>query len=330
MNQLIKHSLILLISTIFLGYTTPSEKITLRVGYMPVLDHLPLLISHAHHQCDFQQIEIKVKMFKAWREIAGALKAGAIDAAFLLSPLAMDLFNQGVDIKTILLAHRDGAAITVKHDLAITSAADLKGKVIAIPDRKATHVALLNQYLMTAKLSLQDVIPKVIAPPNMLKAMKLGKIDAFIVAEPFGAKAQQDGVGKLLTLSKDILPHHIDCIVVIRQTLIANHRDAIQEWIDSLIEAGQWLEQDKLANGSKQTAQLVSQKYLPHSIPTIIMGLQSPPQRISFADLNPSLADFQTTVKISKEASLINEINLEAFIENSFYQNAHSLVKKGN
>ncbi len=323
---MIKNAKYLIIMLIVLGaffeYTNAAPKVHLRVGYLPILDHLTLLVSYANERCALQQVEIEPKMFKAWREMAGALKAGVIDAAFILSPLAMDLFNQGVEIKTVLLAHRDGSAITVKTGSAIRTAADLRGKAIAIPDRKATHTALLNKYLLSGGISLQDVKAKVIAPPNMIKAMLLGRIDAFIVAEPFGAKAQHDGVGKILVLTKDIINHHVECIVVVNQKVIKNHRAAIQEWVDSLIRAGKWIDQDKLENGSKQVAHITSKTYLPHSEANIIRGLQNPADRISFSDLKPVQEDFQTIVDISRQAGIIDTVNLEGFIDDSFYRNS--------
>jgi len=322
MKNIIKYIIILFIYFSLLGNANAAPKIQLKVGYLPILDHLPLLVSHHQDRCTFEKIEIQPKLFKAWREMVGALKAGVIDAAFILSPLAMDLFNQGLDIKTILLAHRDGSAITIKRGLPIHSAADLKGKAIAIPDRKSTHTALLNHYLMESGIALKDVTAKVIAPPNMIKAMRLGRIEAFIVAEPFGAKAQHDGVGKILILTKDIINHHVECIVVVNQKVIKNHRDALQEWVDSLIRAGKWIDKDKLENGSKKVARITSKTYYPHSEATVIRGLQNPSHRISFSDLNPKRADFQTIMAISIQAGLINKVNLEAFIDESFYQNS--------
>jgi len=103
---------------------------------LPILDHLTLLVSHAKDNDSFQHVTIKPKMFRSWREMVGALQAGVIDAAFILSLLAMDLFSQGVNIKTVLLAHRDGSAITIKSDSSIINAKDLRDKVIAIPDKK--------------------------------------------------------------------------------------------------------------------------------------------------------------------------------------------------
>ncbi len=302
-------------------YSYAAEKVELQVGYLPILDHLALLVSHTKDNNSFQHVTIKPKMFKSWREMVGALKAGVIDAAFILSPLAMDLFNQGVDIKTVLLAHRDGSAITVRADSNITKAGDLRNKIIAIPDRKSTHTALLNHYLQQDGLSLQDVKTKVIAPPNMIQAMLLGKIEAFIVAEPFGAKAQDKNVGKILVLTKDIVDNHVECIVVVKNNLINNHTAAIQEWVDSLIQVGKWIDTDKLENNSQQIANITAKKYFPHDQKTVIMGLQNPVNRISFSDLNPSLKDFQIIMDISLQANLIQHVNLNDFIDQSFYTN---------
>jgi len=295
---------------------------TLKVGYLPILDHLTLLVSHTQDNEAFKEVKIEPKMFKSWRGMVGALKAGVIDAAFILSPLAMDLFNKGVDIKTILLAHRDGSAITIKANSSIQSAAALKGKKIAIPHKVSTHTALLNSYLLTGGISLKDVVTSVIAPPDMIKAMKGGVIDAFIVAEPFGAKAQSEGVGEILVLTKDIVNHHVECIVVVKQDVLKSQATAVQEWVNSLVRVGQFIDTDKLNNGSKTVASLTAKKYYPHSESIIINGLQNPSDRISFSDLNPSLADFQTIVDISLQAGIIGKVNLDTFIDDSFYQKA--------
>ncbi|NJO14476.1 MAG: ABC transporter substrate-binding protein [Thioploca sp.] len=323
MNKRLIYLLVVMIFAV--GSTTTWAKTTIKVGYLPILDHLTLLVSHAQDNNAFKQVEIQPKLFKSWTEMVGALKAGAIDAAFILSPLAMDLFNHGLDIQTILLAHRDGSAITVKKDSSIRSAADLKGKLIAIPDQKATHTALLNHYLMTAGLSLKEVLAKVIAPPNMLKAMKLGKIDAFIVAEPFGAKAQDEGIGRILVLTKDIINNHVECIVVIKKHFLTDNPAAVQEWVDSLIRAGKWIDQDKLNNHAQQVAQLTAKTYLPHSPETIILGLQNPPDRILYSDLNPKLEDFQKIVDISKEANILEPVDLKTFIDNRFYHDSPTI-----
>lgn len=297
-------------------------KETLTVGYLPILDHLTLLVSHSRDNASFREVEISPKLFRSWGEMAGALKAGVVDAAFILSPLAMELYNAGTPLRSILLAHRDGSAITVKAGSDIRSAADLKGKKVAIPYKVSTHTALLNKYLGNDGLSLNDITTRVIAPPNMLKAMQAGFIDAFIVAEPFGAKAQSKGLGNILVLTKDIVPNHVECIVVVRQEVLRKAPAAVQEWTASLVRAGRFIDQDKLENGSKSVAGMTARKYWPHAEQDIINGLQNPSDRISFSDLNPAEKDFQVIVDISRQAKLIEKVDLSGFITPEFYQSA--------
>jgi NitT/TauT family transport system substrate-binding protein len=295
-------------------------KETLRVGYLPIMDHLILPVSHALDNPQYQHLDVQPRLFKKWTELAGALKANKIDAAFVLAPLAMKMFQNGLDIKTILLAHRDGSAITVTKNSSIQNAADLKGKRIAIPGHKSTHVALLDSYLKKSGLSLENVTLKSIAPPNMQKAMELGFIDGFIVAEPFGSKAVKQNVGNLLVLSREILPNHIDCIVVINNTFLTTYSEAVKEWIASLIKASQWIEHDRVTSQAHSVANLVSGgHYFSHTNELIINALTEPLEKISFTNLKPDIKDFEVILNIGKEAGIIDHIDLTHFIDDRVY-----------
>lgn len=318
-----KKRVLLGISILLLFTTTLWAKTTIKVGYLPILDHLPLVVSHAHDQEAFKEVSVELNKFTSWQKMVGALKSGVIDAAFILSPLAMSLHNEGDPIEAILLAHRDGSAITVKAGGNIKSAADLKGKKIAIPDKKSTHLALLSKYLMDHGMTLADVETSVIAPPNMEKAMEQGAIDAFIVAEPFGTKAQASGVGSILVMTSEIIHNHVECIVVVNKNFSSGHTQGVQEWVDSLIRAGQFIDKDKKENGAKAVAQIAANPaYMGHSEQMVIQGLQSPSDRISFGNLNPNLEDFKPIADISKQAGIIENTNLNTFINGSFYNNS--------
>lgn len=296
-------------------------KEVLRVGYMPIMDHLIFPVSHALDNKQYQQIEVKPRLFKKWSELTGALKANKIDAAFILAPLAMTLFEKGADIKAILLAHRNGSSLTVTKTSTIDDVVDLKGKNIGIPGKKSTHVALLNAYLKRAHLSLKDVTLKSIAPPNMQQAMELGFIDAFIVAEPFGSKAVKQDKGNLLILSRNILPEHIDCIVIMKDNFLNQHSEAVKEWLNSLVRASQWIENDRSTTQAHAIANLVSDgMYYPHSKDLIINALSEPLEKINFINLKPELEDFEIILNLSKEAGIINNgVDLTHFVDTRFY-----------
>lgn len=313
------NAVFLILTILFAGEV--HAKTTIKVGYLPILDHLPLVVSHERDNEKFKEVNVELKMFKRWDDMAGALNAGVIDSAFILSTLAMDMFNTGSDIKTVLLAHRNGSAITVKKDSGINSAIGLKDKRVAIPHRKATHVALLDKYLRKVGLSLKDVDATVVDPPNMEDALKIGNIDAFIVAEPFGAKAHLHGVGRVLVLTKDIVDKHVECIVVVRNQFLKQNVSAVQEWVDSLIRAGKFIEKDKRENKLSEVS-AIAKKYMGHDEEVVREGLKNPTDRILFDNLNPDISDFQKIADIAVQAGIIEKVDLEGFIDGRFYKKA--------
>lgn len=310
---------LILLGLLLIMPTNAVAKATMKVGYLPILDHLTLAVSHERENELFKEVDVEPKMFKKWDELAGAIKAGTIDAAFILSPLAMDMFNSGVDIRTVLLGHRNGSAITVAKDSDIRSAKGLKDKKIAIPHAKATHVALLDKYLRGEGLSLKDVKTTVIAPPDMGKAMAGGSLDAFIVAEPWSAKAQLDGVGKPLVLTKDIIPNHVECIVIVTSSFIRENPAAMQEWVDSLIRAGKFVESDRHKNNSKNLVP-IAKKYMGQDEYPVREALVNPHDRITFDNLEPDIPGFRKIVDISRQAGILDDVKLETFIDSGFYK----------
>lgn len=292
-------------------------KKTLTVGYIPILDHLTLPISHYRDNGGFRHISITPRLFKSWSSISGALRAGVIDAAFLLSPHAMALFSRGVEIKSVLVGHRNGSAITVREGAGITRPKDLRGRKIGIPSRDSTHAALLDRYLRQDELTLADVVPKVIAPPHMLLAMKANRIDAFIVAEPFSTRAERMGIGKTLLLSKEIIPEHICCVAVVRRKAIEANPEGIREWVESLQKSGKAIDQDKADNRGMIVAE-IAEKYTPHKAADIARGMLNPEDRITYNRLAPKVSDYREVLDLARRAGLIKDMKIENFIDDRF------------
>ncbi len=292
-------------------------KTELKVGYIPILDHITLAVSHKNDNNNYKNVNVTPRLFKSWTSVAGALKAKQIDAAYLLSNYAMDLFNNNLPIKSILVGHRNGSGITVGNNSKIESPQDLKGKKIAIPAMVSTHTALLDKYLSNVGLSLKDVETMVVPPPRMIQAMKHGVIDAFIVAEPFCAKAESTNVGRIMVFSKEILAKHICCVVVARKDVLKNNPEGIREWVRSLKKSGKFIEEDKANNGGQKVAQIVA-GYTPHKPKDILNAMQNPHDRILYEDLHPRISDYQSIINISKRAGILGDVNLNEFIDSSF------------
>jgi NitT/TauT family transport system substrate-binding protein len=298
------------------GGARPRGK-TLKIAYLPITDHLTII---ALGRIKFAEAEWQPIKFASWPELAEALKAGAVEAAFALTPISLALRQQGVPIKAVLLGHRNGSVLTVKAGEAINTVGDLRGKRIAIPSKFSTHHILIRKILADRGIDPSEVELFDMAPPEMVQALASGQIDGFIVAEPFGAQAELQGVGRVLILSKDIWPNHICCILNVRENLLADNPEAVQELVNGLVETGQFIEANR-----KQAAQL-SKDYLGQKPEVIEYVLNNPKDRVTFSNLYPAREDFAATQRYMRLFGIEeNTVDLDAYVDDRFARVAYRL-----
>lgn len=300
-----------LVGTVFAG----GNKVDLKIGYLPLSDHL-LMIAAEREQ--FRTVGIKPVKFSSWPEIAEALKNGAIDGAFLLTPIGLTLRKKGVPVKVVLLGHRNGSALTVKNNIGINRVEDLKGKIVAVPSPFSTHNILLRKLLVENHIDpSRDLKIIDMAPPEMVNALATGRIHGYIVAEPFGAQAEAQKVGKVLTLSKDIWPNHICCVLNLRETVINSHPEAVQELVAGFIRTAAFIEANP-AQAAKGSTKILGQR--PELIEKV---LTSPRDRLSFVNLVPSKSDFAATQDYMVKFGIAKDkVDLAGYLDDRFARKA--------
>ncbi|CUU68371.1 ABC transporter substrate-binding protein [Campylobacter hyointestinalis] len=195
--------------------TLASElKIPIKVGFLPITDHLIIVAKELYKHPNYEIIPVK---FSNWADLSEALRSKAVDAAFLLAPLGLMLRASGIKIKAVLAAHKNGSALVARND--ISNLQDLKGKNIGIPSRFSTHYFLLDKLLESSNLKNKVNILDM-APTEMPFALLSGRLDAYIVAEPFGQLAVSKKRAKNLIFSKDIEKSHICCILNFHEDIL--------------------------------------------------------------------------------------------------------------
>jgi NitT/TauT family transport system substrate-binding protein len=286
-------------------------KLNLKIGYLPITDHL-LMIAAEREQ--FKTVSIQPIKFSSWPEIAEALKAGAIDGAFLLTPIGLTLRQKGVPIKVVLLGHRNGSVITVKNNGEINRIEDLKGKTIAIPSPFSTHNILLRKILTEKHIDPNHDLKIIdMAPPEMLVALATGRIHGYIVAEPFGAQAEAQKIGKVLMLSKDIWPNHICCVLNLREQVIAAHPEEVQELVGGMVRTAAFIEANP-AQAAKGSVKLLGQK-----AEIIEKVLTTPRGRLTFQNLVPANRDFAATEEYMVKFGIAKDkANLAEYLDDRF------------
>ncbi|MDI6725861.1 MAG: ABC transporter substrate-binding protein [Smithellaceae bacterium] len=295
-----------------------TKKMTvIKLGYLPLTDHLTII---ALARMNFREVQVEPIKFSSWKDLAAALKGGAVDAAFALTPIGLELRRNQAPIKAILLGHRNGSVVTVKIGEEIKSVADLAGKKIAVPSRFSTHNILIRKILDDRKIDPSKVELLEMAPPEMVQSLASGQIQAFIVAEPFGAQAEMQKVGRVLILSKDIWPNHICCVLNIHEQFIKDNRTAVQELVDGLVDAGGFITREP------QQAAKLSLGYLGQRPEVIAHVLTTPRDRVTFDQLFPTREDFAVTQSLMTRFKIAEgTVNLDEYIDPSFARKAYKL-----
>ncbi|HML33622.1 ABC transporter substrate-binding protein [Sporomusa sphaeroides] len=291
------------------------NKPTIKIGYLPITDHLTMI---AHGQTEFRQFTLEPVKFSGWAELAEALKGNAIQGAFALTPIGMSLRQKGVPVKAVFLGHRNGSVLTAKNVPELNKIEDLRGKTIAIPSRFSTHNVLIHKVLTEKGINPNSEVKFIdMSPPEMVNALSTGKIDAFIVAEPFGGQAEMQKVGKVLVLSKDIWHDHICCVLNMQEEVVQKQPEAVEELVGGLAKAAAFID-----NNPQEAAKL-SLKYLGQKQEVVEHVLTNPKGRITFNNLVPDIRDFAATEEYLLQFGITKDkIDLAQYIDDRFAKKA--------
>lgn len=255
--------------------------------------------------------------FTDWPTVKEALIAKEIGASFILAPMAMQLRADGVPIKVVYLGHRDGTTMMVRDDSPIHDFSDLRGKKIAVPSRFANQNILVHKLLKTWNMPPDSVEIRELPPPEHPTALLAGSIDAYIVGEPFAAKSELAGYGRVLYYTKDIWPNFISCVLVVHEDLIKEKRELVQELVDGIAKSGKWLDEDM---EHRMDAADVAGKFYYFQDPALLKHvLSKPPDRVRYTSLAPAKKDFDEIMELAVEMGILKKpIAFEEYADPSF------------
>ena len=257
------------------------------------------------------------KKFTDWPTVKEALISKEIGGVFILAPMAMQLVADGIPIKVVYLGHRDGTGIVVGKDSPINDFGDLRGKTVAIPSRYANQNILMHRMMDQWGMPHDSIDLREVPPPEHPTALRAGAIDAYIVGEPFAAKAEVDGFGRVLYHTKDIWPEFISCVMVVRQDLIDERRELVQEMIDGIAKSGKWLDEDM---GHRMDAAEVTAKNYYFQPPELLKYVLSKPEdRVKYTNLAPMREDFDEIMELAFKIDVLSRrVAFKEYADDSF------------
>jgi NitT/TauT family transport system substrate-binding protein len=299
---------------------------TLQVGGLPVTCNLTLPVACVAKAAASGGAgpQFEYSKYNGWPEIKESLMANRIQAAYMLAPLVMDLADKKIPVKIVSLGHRSGAVIMVRADSPHQKFKDLAGKRIAIPSRFAVDFLFLRKMLAREGMTPKDIQVIEMPPPDMPAALYAKAVDAYCTGEPFGAAAQRAGYARALRMTRDEWRNYICCVLTVREELIAENRPLVQDLVNHVQGAGQWLDQ-KQDNRNKAVTIAAGRRFFNQDPNIIKFVMENPVDRVTYGDLRMIRSEFEELMQLSIEAGTLKApVAYEKYMDESFAKAARA------
>ena len=177
--------------------------------------------------------------FQAGPALLEALNAGSID--FGRTGDSPPIFAQAAGSSLVYLAagksKYKGSGILVKKDSPIMTTSDLKGKTIGFAKGSSSHF-LLVKALKKAGLKYGDIKPAYLSPGDARVAFEQGKIDAWVVWDPYTADTEISGGARLLTNGQGLTSDR-DFFLASHE-FAKNHRELLKVVLEEIQKSCEW------------------------------------------------------------------------------------------
>jgi NitT/TauT family transport system substrate-binding protein len=227
---------------------TPASE--LRLGYFANVTHATPVVGVAkdYYKDALGSTKLTTQIYNAGPAEMTALLGGQLDAAYVGPSSALSAFVQshGEALKIVAGATTGGAELVVKPD--ITSAAQLKGKTLATPQKGNTQDVALRYWLKQQGLTANpDGTGDVSVDPQdnatTLDQFKAGHIDGAWLPEPWASRLVTEAGAKVLVDEKDLWPggNFSTTTLVVSTTYLTAHPQTVKALIDGQIAANAWI-----------------------------------------------------------------------------------------
>ncbi len=326
--------------------------------FIPLADHYAALVAYERYGSEMIHADFEIEQMKNWDFLRAYFMSGEVEMAFVMAPLAMDMFLEKPCFRWIGLMHRDGNALAVNDLLKnrIVLAKDRKdrkpdGQVakilkdifaktdksteIGIPHLLATHTVVLYRYLIEHQSNLNLSRPNsnevfaIAVPPSKSPAFLKGKnnraqVAAFEQSLPWADVVETENFGHVAWYSKDVMKWeggHVECIALATDSAITNKRLALAEVMKFIHKAGRDIEKARNEGGDAlDSIVTIVQKHIPeHTSKAIIASLDPDLQAINYNNLNIDKEGLRLIMKWAVKGNILSEkINIDEFADESF------------
>lgn len=241
------------------------KTVSLPIAYMPLVDAAPLIAAQEIGFAESEGLDLDLIPGSSWSSVRDMLAFGRVDAAHLLSPvpIAMALGLGGVTtaVSAVSVLSVNGNMIGVGRAIedklraagygfdfadARAAATALAGVIgdgitVGVPFPFSMHSELLHYWVASTELRDRAIKVKTVPPPFMAQALAEGEVDAFVVGEPWGSVAVDQGAGALLLPGTAIWSFAPEKVLSVRSDWAETEPHLLARLLRAVWRAGKWL-----------------------------------------------------------------------------------------
>lgn len=334
------------------------QKQKIHALYIPLADHYAALVAFERYRDQMEHADFQIEQMKNWDYLRAYFQSGEVDMAFVMSPLAMDMFNQKPHFRWIGLMHRDGNALAIndlinqlvqlaperkdrKPDEKVAIALQKifrdtgQSTLVGVPHLLSTHTVVLYRYLksfgvrMVLKPHQSEPVEAIVVPPPKSPAFIKSKSNraqaaAFEQSLPWADVVETGGYGHVAWYSKDVMPWkygHVECIALATDAAIADKQKAVREVMYYIHQAGMDIERAREQGGEAlESIVEIIRKHIPlHNREAIIASLSPELRVINYEHLNVDKAGLKQIMDLAVEGGILKQpVDIDAFSDTRF------------
>ncbi|GAA5314914.1 MAG: hypothetical protein AseanaTS_01180 [Candidatus Pelagadaptatus aseana] len=230
---------VLLVCTFLFLSCQASARERILALYVPLADHYAALVAYERYRHQFKHADFQLSQMKNWDLLRAHFRSGNVDMAYVMSPLALDMYREDKNFRWVGLMHRDGNGLAVTPGMAdamglVNQRADRKPSPavaqslqkmalerdqilrVGVPHILSTHTVVLSHFLWRNGMQLSlapnmpgDVLAIPVAPAKapafILGAQNSDRIAAIEQSLPWVDQVENQSNGKVVWYSKDVL-----------------------------------------------------------------------------------------------------------------------------
>jgi NitT/TauT family transport system substrate-binding protein len=228
------------------------EKTVIRFGHFPNITHAQGVIAHAFSRQGkgwFEQrlgpnVEIQWFTYNAGPSAMEAIFAGSLDLTYVGQGPALNAHfkSNGEEIRILAGAANAGAALVVKPDGSIKTAADFRGKKIATPQFGNTQDISCRAWLKAQGFKVTqtggDVMVVPTANPDQLGLFQSGGVDGVWTVEPWVTRLEREARAKVFLEDANVITTWLASSV----KFLKDHRDLAKKVVTANSELTDWIQ----------------------------------------------------------------------------------------